>query len=159
VCNFITILLTLLNSQFQLSNSVGKNILSLYSLVSDPVENTCYVLLRMCIHWPVTQHRAGRGINRKILFCCPLQPPDTDHRRKHSLSTVVWCHHVRQNVPNARCITMVLAWTTENTAPLLSRMRVYWPVTIFFLEICRMEKVRIHNFRSALHRILPECSS
>jgi hypothetical protein len=48
--------------------------------------------------------------------------------RKHMLSTVVWRHRVRENVPSARCMT------TENAAPLWSRMRVYWPVTYQWVD-------------------------
>jgi hypothetical protein len=36
---------------------------------------------------------------------------------------------IRENVLSARCIATVRARTTENTAHLLSRMTVYWPVT------------------------------
>jgi hypothetical protein len=85
--------------------------------------------VRMRVYWPAAQHSAWRGPHRKHIFCCSLQPNGTHHSRKHSLSTVVWRHHVRKNVPSAHCIATVRGRTTGNTAPLLSRMRVYCPVT------------------------------
>jgi hypothetical protein len=45
-----TILLQLLNSQFQFSNPLATNRLSLYSLGSDPIENTCHVLSRLRVY-------------------------------------------------------------------------------------------------------------
>jgi hypothetical protein len=89
-------------------------------------ENTSRV--RMRVYWPAAQHWAWRR-PQKALFLLSLKTARTNHSRKHSLSTVVWRHRVPENVSSARWIATVRARITENNAPLLSRMRVYWPVT------------------------------
>jgi hypothetical protein len=96
-----------------------------YTVVAWTSQERKYIShVEMRVYWPSASHWAWRRPHRKQLFYCPLRSPGTDHSRKHRLSTVVWRHRVCENMFSARCIAMVRARTTENTAPVLLAARV-----------------------------------
>jgi hypothetical protein len=112
------------NLQFTVTQALGFSVFTSRTLVTEwkvsvttrHSKHTSRV--RMRVYWPAAQHWAWRGIHRKHLFCCPLQPLGTDHSKKHSLAILVW-RQPRTRMFSVRCTGSVRARTTENTAPVL----------------------------------------